>query len=133
MADDDYDMEAYNKDNPNAVHVEGQHYPDTYKKPSHITFSKESKYSTPEQEGGEWKKESDGKWHFYASPFNLKQHSAEELQEYFKTQEQDSVLHLPNKEGSMEDDKKIDEASTTGNIDAAFFKKLDEMLKTLRE
>lgn len=73
----------------------GQHLTDEFKLPNHITFSTDSKYSKPGQEGGLWKKQ-EGVWHFYASPYNLKQHSTEELKEYFKKREPDSVLHLPN-------------------------------------
>ena len=76
----------------------GQHLTDEFKLPDHITFSKESIYSSPEQEGGDWVKGSDGKWHFYASPYNLTQHSASELQAYFMEYEPDSVLHLPGEE-----------------------------------
>ena len=82
------------------------HMPDTFKLPNHMTFSDESKYSKPGQEGGHWKyidkdgKETDdktpgGTWEFFASPFNLKQHSASELKQYFKTQEPNSKLFIP--------------------------------------
>jgi hypothetical protein len=44
----DYNNSDYNIDN---------HFPDTYKRPQHPTFSNESIYSTPENPGGEWKGE----------------------------------------------------------------------------
>ena len=34
------------------------HFPDTYKRPDHVTFSDESIYSTPENPGGSWKGET---------------------------------------------------------------------------
>jgi hypothetical protein len=73
----------------------GQHLTDEFKLPNHITFSKDSSYSKPEQEGGVWKKEKDGSWTFYASPYNLKNHTAEELQDYFARHERGNKLVLP--------------------------------------
>jgi hypothetical protein len=43
----DYDMRGFWKDNPNHVHEEGSHFPDTYKTPLHQSFSNESKYALP--------------------------------------------------------------------------------------
>ena len=87
----DYDMEGYIKKYGQPDQSKGQHLTDEFKNPGHITFSKESKYSKPGQEGGEWKyldgngrpmeeKAPGGQWHFYASPYNISQHSAQELQ-----------------------------------------------------
>lgn len=90
----DYDYAGYRAKYGEPDQSGGKHLTDEFKLPNHITFSKESVYNTPEKEGGDWKK-VDGKWNFYASPFNLKQHSAEELKAYFKKYEPDSVLHLP--------------------------------------
>lgn len=73
----------------------GQHLTDEFKLPNHITFSTESKYNTPEATGGEWK-QIKGKWHFFASPYNVKQHGAEKMQQYFKSYEPDAMLHLPD-------------------------------------
>lgn len=70
------------------------HWPDTYKLPNHITFSTDSKYSKPGQEGGTWS-QADGKWHYKPSAFVLTQHSPEELKGYFGKNEPDSVLDLP--------------------------------------
>jgi len=54
-------------------------------------------YSTPDQRGGQWI-ERGGKWHFYASPFNLQMHSPDELSAYFAKVEPNAVLHLPGME-----------------------------------
>jgi hypothetical protein len=95
----DYDYEGAQKAGEKPDPTTG-HMTDKYKMPPHITFSNESIYSKQGQEGGKWKQEG-GKWHFYASPYNLMQHSAAELQNYFRTQEPDSVLHLPGHAPSM--------------------------------
>lgn len=99
----DYDMAGYIAKYGQPDQSKGQHLTDEFKMPSHISFSNESKYSKPGQEGGEWKKEADGKWHFYASPFNLTQHTPQEMQaEFDRINAKDkanglpeSVLHLP--------------------------------------
>lgn len=87
----------YDYDGARAAGVkQGQngHWPDTYKLPNHITFSTDSKYSKPGQEGGEWAQVGD-KWHYKPSAFVLSQHSPEELKGYFGKSEPDSVLDLP--------------------------------------
>lgn len=72
------------------------HMTDQFKKPNHYTFSVESKYNGVNGEvGGRWE-EKNGKTYFYASPTNLKYHSAKELKEYFKKTEPDVVLVLPH-------------------------------------
>lgn len=53
----DYDMYSWYRNNPSQAASpwkEGQHWPDTYKRPNHPTFSNESIYSTPENPGGHW-------------------------------------------------------------------------------
>lgn len=70
------------------------HLPDTWKKPSHMTFSSGSIYSTPENMGGNWVRGDKG-WVFYASPANLNYNSAKDLNDYFKANEKDSTLVLP--------------------------------------
>ena len=104
-ADPDYDLEAAKAAGVNPDPKTG-HMPDTYKRPHHMTFSDESKYSGPGQEGGHWKyvdkggremedTKPGGTWQFFASPFNLTQHTPDELREYFRTHESDGKLFLP--------------------------------------
>ncbi len=90
----DYDLKGLWKSNPNAKPSENLHFPDDFKKPTHITFSKQSRYSDAEHEGGEWRKEN-GQWVFYASAFNLRMHGAEALRRYFAEYEKDARLVLP--------------------------------------
>lgn len=79
-----------------------EHWPDTYKLPNHITFSTDSKYSKPGQEGGTWS-QIDGKWHYAPSSFVLSQHSPDELKQYFARAEPDSVLDLPKARNPVTD------------------------------
>ena len=60
------------------------HWPDTYKLPSHITFSDESVYN--DGGAGRWEQKGD-QWYFTPGPTNLKYHSIEELRDYFKNYE----------------------------------------------
>ncbi|HUT60719.1 MAG TPA: hypothetical protein VNA25_22975, partial [Phycisphaerae bacterium] len=71
------------------------HWPDTYKLPNHITFSKDSKYSTDETPGGTWAKDPKGNWSYTPSDFVLSQHSPDELEAYFKAHEPDARLVMP--------------------------------------
>ena len=71
------------------------HMPDTYKLPNHITFSDESKYSSPEHQGGHWKHIEGNHWEFTPGPENLKYHSIQELRDYFKQMEPESTLIAP--------------------------------------
>ena len=98
--DSDYDMAGAMA--AGVKQGENGHWPDTYKKPSHITFSDESKYSTPETQGGKWKKQDNGRWSFTPSEFNLKQHSADVLKKYFKEREPGSDLILPKQENKLD-------------------------------
>lgn len=94
---DQFDAPDYDYDGARAAGVKqgpNGHWPDTYKLPNHITFSSDSKYSKPGQEGGTWS-QADGKWHYKPSAFVLSQHSPEELKSYFSRNESDSVLDLP--------------------------------------
>ena len=71
------------------------HLPDTFKATNHITFSTDSKYSTPETPGGNWSKDAAGKWTYRPSDYVLKQHGPQELQDYFSREERDAKLALP--------------------------------------
>ena len=70
------------------------HLGDRYKKPNHPTFSDESKYSTDENRGGHWDKDSSGRTRFTPSDANLKNMSEGELRRYFKEVEPDVLLNI---------------------------------------
>lgn len=78
----DYDLKGYFKKlvmtGEASPFLEG-HLPDTFKKPNHPTFSKDSFYSSDFLPGGLW----DEKGNFHPSNWNLRLRSKEELQNYF--------------------------------------------------
>jgi hypothetical protein len=86
-------MRGFHKDNPDFVTAPGKHFPDTYKKPNHPTFSDESKYHGGKYEGGHWGFEN-GKDTFTPGRTNLEQHTAKEIQDYFKEYEPNVILKL---------------------------------------
>lgn len=92
-----YDLEGYVNKYGIPDQSGGKHLTDEFKLPNHMTFSNESRYSTPEQEGGQWRKEGNT-WHFYASPFNVQTHGAQGLRDYVYNREPNVVLHLPGEE-----------------------------------
>ena len=69
------------------------HFPDTYKKPNHPTFSTDSKYSTGNTIGGTWSNE-DGQDVFVPSSQNLKYRNRAQLADYFNKQEPNAKLHM---------------------------------------
>lgn len=89
----DYDLRgAFASDTKAAANG---HLPDTYKKPSHPTFSVESKYSTPSNAGGQWVDKGNNKWRFIASGNNLKYRSRKDLESYWSKVEPDNELVMP--------------------------------------
>lgn len=96
MSRDVYDYDLRGAFKANVGQADNGHFPDTFKKPNHPTFSSESQYSGADGfVGGEWGKDKSGKWTFKASPTQLKFRSADELLNYFKSREPDSALILP--------------------------------------
>ena len=90
---DDYDMEAAKAD---GVKPDARgHWPDTYKKPNHITFSDESKFN--DGGAGHWE-QAQGMWSFTPGPTNLKHHSMDELRQYFRNNEPGSQLVEPKQD-----------------------------------
>lgn len=89
----DYDMRGAWVDG--AGQADNGHFPDTYKKPNHPTFSKESKYSGVDgYTGGEWADLGGGKSTYTASPSVMRFHTPDELQAYFHRVEPDASLIL---------------------------------------
>jgi hypothetical protein len=74
------------------------HLTDKYKTPSHITFSDQSKYHSPETPGGTWDS-IDGIDYFYASKHNVTNAGgAKKLQKYFDKHEKGVKLIMPSEE-----------------------------------
>jgi hypothetical protein len=94
-ADKDYDMRGYFKANPDVnPNAPGVHYPDTYKKPNHPTFSDESIYNGVDgEQGGHWGNVN-GKDTFTPGPTNLKNFGEDGLKDYFNRVEPDVELNL---------------------------------------
>lgn len=70
------------------------HLPDTYKLPNHITFSDDSIYAGDDGGAGQWRRVG-SVWHFTPGTTNLRYHSMDELRDYFKKYEPESVLEEP--------------------------------------
>ena len=90
----DYDLRGAWKSNAKAA--TNGHLPDTWKKPNHPTFSKESQYSNPAMQGGEWADAGNGKWNYWASPANARYRSMGETQGYFNEAEPGSNVIFPS-------------------------------------
>ena len=90
----DYDMRGAWKSG--AAQAKNGHYPDTYKKPNHPTFSEESQYADPTKlPGGRWETDPVGRMTFVPSATNLTNLSPNELRAYFQQVEPNIVLRLP--------------------------------------
>lgn len=72
------------------------HLSDVGKTPQHITFSTESVLNGQNgEQGGVWGGDDKSGWTFTAGPSNLKYHTPDELQQYFKQQEPYAKLAIP--------------------------------------
>jgi len=89
------------------------HLTDRFKKPNHPTFSQESQYSTPENQGGQWSQPASGvtplgnpggnpednekhlSYVFKASPDMMKTRTPEQMNDYFRQQEPKAILVAP--------------------------------------
>lgn len=88
------------------------HFPDTFKKPNHPTFSVESKYNGADgNTGGQWV-ENDGKTSFVPSAHNISTTGAQKLKDYFARTEPDVRLVLPNGEPQQKPTDKYANATT---------------------
>ncbi len=94
-----YDLRGYYNNDPQGAMsflTPKTHALDTYKKPSHITFSNESKYSDPNNPGGNWGYENEQDV-FNAAPQNVTNAGgAQRLQEYFNEKEKGVKLVQPS-------------------------------------
>lgn len=89
----DYDMQGWYKANPDASPHTGAHYPDTFKKPNHPTFSDESIYHGVDgNQGGTWGLDEGGKDTFTPGATNLQGRDFQDLQNYFDNHEHGVTL-----------------------------------------
>lgn len=75
----DYDLKGFYKKYGAADVEQGQHLTDEFKKPNHITFSKESKYYKEGMWAGEWTEDS------FNIPEDTPEKKVEELKKYFES------------------------------------------------
>jgi len=68
------------------------HYPDTFKKPNHPTFSTGSIYSGPLRPGGNWAQLPSGQWVYMPSQTNTANFGLANLRDYFDRVEPDTLL-----------------------------------------
>jgi len=93
--EEDYDLRGYYKAG-GKLGGPGVHLPDQFKKPSHPTFSEESRYSGPGQEGGKWVQDKKGNYvAFRVGPANLAHRKPEQIQSYFDAYEPGVKLIFP--------------------------------------
>jgi hypothetical protein len=89
----DYDMRGAWK--AGAGQAGNGHYPDTFKKPNHPTFSDQSQYHGQDGFfGGRWAQAPDGSWDFVPGSANLHFRSSDDLQDYFRKVEPGNRLKL---------------------------------------
>jgi hypothetical protein len=71
------------------------HFPDTYKKPNHPTFSTQSQYHGQDgNAGGVWSKGPDGIDEFAPGPTNREHHTQQELEAYWRRAEPDGTSRM---------------------------------------
>lgn len=92
---DSYDYDMMGAFKANVGQAGNGHYPDTYKKPNHPTFSDQSQYSNPQQLGGSWEPLPDGRWVFRASNLNMTNLGRQGILDYFSSVEPGNQVQLP--------------------------------------
>jgi hypothetical protein len=72
------------------------HLPDTYKKPTHPTFSNESKYHNDKTPGGYWDRDTKGRDRFTPSQYNIDNMGGpKEYMKWFQENEKGVILNMP--------------------------------------
>lgn len=107
------DKEAYSEWQQREKETPGSgHFTDLYKLPNHPTFSVDSKYNTPEKTGGTWSGDDQKGWTYTTSPYVEKQHSQQELIDYFIKQEPRSTLIYKGNPVFLGDFQKLKDGGT---------------------
>lgn len=98
----DYDMQGAFKSG--AATAPNGHFPDTFKKPNHPSFSDQSQYHGVDgHQGGSWV-QMGGRWTFTPGATNLQLHGPDSLQQYFQRADPNVWLNLPRAQPvSMQD------------------------------
>lgn len=96
---EDYDLKGFYEDNelfPEWLKQESKnpgkaHMKDTYKKPNHFTWSIDSKNG--QNFGGKWFGDDESGWVFWASPFNMSQHTFDQYKEYWNNEPNATLIY----------------------------------------
>ena len=97
--EDSYDYDMRGAFTRGIAPGENGHYPDTFKKPNHPTFSDQSQYHGKDgYYGGSWQKMGDG-WQFVPGPANLAIHGMNGLQRYMRAQDPTVTVVPPPVQG----------------------------------
>lgn len=91
QSEEDYDLRGAYKAGLLDNIEEGMHLPDTFKKPNHITFSKESKYYEDGMWAGEWTEAGD-----FMIPLATPKAKLAKLKEYFAKHEPNAMIVINN-------------------------------------
>jgi hypothetical protein len=96
MSRDTYDYDMRGAFLGGAGRAGNGHYPDTYKKPNHPSFSDQSQYHGADGHlGGAWSQAPNGAWRFAPGPTNLQMHGPAGLQNYFQRGDPNVIQDLP--------------------------------------
>ncbi len=107
---EDYDMRGFYKANPEVdPHTDGTHYPDTFKKPSHPTFSDQSQYHSAETPGGQWTLDETGRDVFTPGPQNVK-NGLDVTREYLDRSDPNVLFNIPASTMALEASRKAADA-----------------------
>jgi hypothetical protein len=95
MSRDNYNYDMRGAFSSGAVQAGNAHWPDTFKKPNHPSFSDQSQYhGVNGASGGTWT-QNGGSWQFTPGATNLQLHGPQGLQEYFQQSDPSVNLNLP--------------------------------------
>lgn len=98
MSRDNFDYDMRGAFASGAGQADNGHWPDTFKKPNHPSFSDQSQYHGADgQTGGTWS-QMGGAWYFQPGQANLQFHGADGLQSYFQQSDPNVRVMLPEQQ-----------------------------------
>lgn len=96
MSRDSFDYDMRGAFASGAAQSANAHWPDTFKKPNHPSFSDQSQYhGVSGEKGGTWAQDQNGAWAFTPGATNMRLHGATGLQQYFQRGDPGVRLQLP--------------------------------------
>ena len=104
MSRDNYDYDMRGAFASGATQAANAHWPDTFKKPNHPSFSDQSQYNGVNgASGGTWSQDPNGVDPFTPGPTNIQMHGVQGLQSYFQTRDPTVQLMIPTQASTMQD------------------------------